>query len=72
MKKMGIFTDEDRRRYATIWDELEKHFDEKDKRLLAHLSNFQQQICKYLVERRVYLRKKSSERRISSLKARLW
>jgi len=35
MKKMGIFTDEDRRRYATIWDELEKHFDEKDKRLLA-------------------------------------
>lgn len=35
MKKMGIFTDEDRKRYTTIWDELEKHFDEKDKRLLA-------------------------------------
>ena len=35
MKKMGIFTDEDRRRYTTIWEELEKQFDEKDKRLLA-------------------------------------
>lgn len=35
MKKMGIFTDEDRKRYTAIWDELEKHYDEKDKRLLA-------------------------------------
>lgn len=35
MKKMGEFTDEDRRRYTSIWNELESHFDEKDKRLLA-------------------------------------
>ena len=35
MKKMSIFTDEDRERYTTIWNELESHFDEKSKRLLA-------------------------------------
>lgn len=35
MKKMSIFTDEDRKRYTVIWNELEKHYDEKGKRLLA-------------------------------------
>ena len=33
MKKMSNFTDEDRKRYTTIWNELENHFDEKSKTL---------------------------------------
>lgn len=35
MKRMGIFSEVEKERYSLIWNELEKHFDEKDKRLLA-------------------------------------
>jgi hypothetical protein len=35
MKKMKLFTEEDREKYQILWDELEKHYDEKSKRLLA-------------------------------------
>jgi hypothetical protein len=35
MKKMKEFTEDDMERYKSIWEELEKYYDEKSKRLLA-------------------------------------
>ena len=35
MKKIGLFNEEDRRRYTEIWQSVEIHFSERDRRLLA-------------------------------------